>query len=462
MTASKKYSYPKTLPLLKFFWYAEAIRKNPIPYHNAFFETYGDTFSVRLGKNKYLLLSRDKDFAQYILQKNQKNYNKSKIQTQFLSKYLGNGLLTANGAYWLKQRRLIQPAFHKEKMEQLVALMNTTIVSELDSLASDAPLDVFSKMNQLAFNVVATSLFHVSPSDTSSEEKQERELQLNRLQTIIQKVQEFLVKEVRLPHKGWWFRLSGQVDAHKKLSEESRTILGNFIEERRNDTVEHGDLLDLLLATRYEDTGEPMSTKQLIDEITILFVAGHETTANALTFTTFLLAKHPEICQKVFEEVCRVESQTTNVVERLKLLEYTRACIDEAMRLYPPAWITDRENIEDDTITNFHIKKDTLVGVSFYEIHRNPKYWDQPDVFDPTRFLGDNKKKTAGCYFPFGAGPRMCIGMGFAIYEMLLATSYLVKKYTLSTAQDSITLHPLITLKPVDVKVIFSERNDIS
>lgn len=451
MTDSKKYTYPKALPLLKFFWYAEAIRKNPIPYHYAFFEKYGDTFSVQLGRNKHLLLSRDKEFAQYILQKNHKNYNKSKIQTQFLSKYLGNGLLTANGEYWLQQRRLIQPAFHKEKMEKLVGLMNTTIVSELKSFASDKPLDVF-----------ATSLFHVSPSDTYSEEQQKRKQQLDRIKVIIQKVQEFLVKEVRLPHKGWWFRLSGQVDAHKKLSEENRQILGSFIAERRNDTTQHGDLLDLLLATRYEDTGAPMSTKQLIDEITILFVAGHETTANALTFTIFLLAKHPEICQRVYEEICRVEAETDVVLERLKLLDYTRACIDESMRLYPPAWITDRENIEDDTVTDYHIKKDTLVGVSFYEIHRNPKYWEQPDVFDPTRFLGENKKKTTGCYFPFGAGPRMCIGMGFAIYEMLLAVSYLVKKYTFSTTQDTVQLKPLITLKPVDVKVSFSERNEVS
>lgn len=459
MATQKKYTYPKSLPLLKFFWYAEAIRKNPIPYHHSFFEKYGDTFSVKIGRHKHVLLSRDKEFAQYILQKNQKNYVKSKIQTQFLSKYLGNGLLTANGEYWLQQRRLIQPAFHKDKMEQLVSLMDTTIVSELDSLPSDSPLNVVAIMNQLAFNVVATSLFHVAPSNTSSEEKLKREEQLNRLQVIIQKVQEFLVKEVRLPHKGWWFKLSGQVNEHQKLSEESRQILGSFIEERKRNAITHGDLLDVLLATRYEDTGKPMSTKQLVDEITILFVAGHETTANALTFTVYLLAKHPEICEKVFEEIARVETETPVVLERLKMLEYTRACIDESMRLYPPAWITDRENIEDDTVDKYHLKKDTLVGVSFYEIHRNPNYWEAPDVFNPNRFLGDEKKKTAGCYFPFGAGPRMCIGMGFAIYEMLLSISYLVKKYTFSTSQNTLQVKPLITLKPVDVRVSFSKRS---
>lgn len=448
MLAKKNYNYPKALPLHKFFWNAEAIRKNPIPFHKRYFEIYGDTFSVKIGWNRRLLLSRDKDLVQYILQKNHKNYYKSKIQTDYLSKYLGNGLLTTNGEFWLKQRRLIQPAFHKEKMQQLIGLMQKTIVSELEQIPCEKPTPVFEIMNQLAFKVVATSLFHFSASEEV----------LKRLQFIIQKVQEFLVKEIRLPHKGWWFRLSGQKKLHKTLSEESKELIKNIIEERQKSNQTHNDLLDMLLATRYEDTGEPMATKQLIDEITILFVAGHETTANALTFTTFLLAKHPEVQQKVFEEVQAVESGSVDILEIISKLEYTRAVIDESMRLYPPAWITDRENLEDDTIGEFHVPKDTLIGVSFYELHRNPAYWEQPQLFNPERFLGKNKKKTAGIYYPFGAGPRMCIGMGFAIYEMVLAISYLVKNYKLSTSQATIQLNPLITLKPVGVEVAFSQR----
>ncbi len=448
MPAKKKYNYPKSLPLLKFFWLSEAIRKNPIPFHNSFFSTYGDTFSVKIGFKRRLLLSRDKDLTKHILQGNHKNYYKSKIQTRYLSKYLGNGLLTANGDFWLKQRRLIQPAFHKEKMQQLIGLMEKTIVTELKEIPLGKPVPVFEVMNQLAFKVVGTSLFHVSASE---------EL-LKRLQYIIQEVQEFLVKEIRLPHKGWWFKLRGEIKKHKNLSEESRTIIKNIIEARKSSNETHGDLLDMLLATRYEDTSEAMSTKQLIDEITILFVAGHETTANALTFTTFLLAKHPNVCDKILEEIVQVESETVIVSEQLSKLQYTRACIDESMRLYPPAWITDRENLEDDTIGDFHLRKNTLIGVSFYELHRNPAYWERPNEFDPERFLGENKKKTAGVYYPFGAGPRMCIGLGFAIYEMVLAISYIVKNYKLSTSQDIIELNPLITLKPIGVEVKFEER----
>jgi len=448
MSRKEKYIYPPKLPLLKFFWNAEAIRKNPIPFHRRFFEKYGDTFSVRLGRKKHLMLSRDKDLVEYILRKNHKNYYKSKIQTNYLSKYLGNGLLTSNGDFWLKQRRLIQPAFHKRKIEQLVGLMEQTIDQELQTLPQEQTVDVFSIMNRLAFKVVAKSLFNVSASEET----------LLRLQYIIQEVQEFLVKEVRLPHKGWWFKLSGQVQKHLRLSEESRGILQQIIEDRKQSNETHDDLLDMLLATRYEDTGEPMSTDQLIDEITILFVAGHETTANALSFTSWLLAKHPEIQDKVFHEVQTVTSETPNATEQLTKLTYTKAVIDESMRLYPPAWITDRENLEDDMIGKFSIREDTLVGVSFYELHRHPDYWELPDQFIPERFLGEAKKKTAGIYYPFGAGPRLCIGLGFAIYEMQLAMAYLVKNYVISTTQDSMNVNPLITLKPEGVKVAFKRR----
>lgn len=448
MKGEPTYNYPKSLSLFTFFRNAEAIRKNPIPFHRKFFNAYGDTFSVRLGRKKWLMLSRDKEVVEYILRKNHKNYYKSKIQTDVLSKYLGFGLLTINGSYWLRQRRLIQPAFHKQKMEQLVGLMQDTIQTELEGLPKNKELDVFPYMNHLAFKVVANSLFDVSASEST----------LLRLQEIIQSVQEFLVKEVRLPHKKWWFKLTGQIRRHEVLAAESKTILKKIIEDRKASGVVHNDLLDMLLATRYEDTGEPMTPTQLIDEITILFVAGHETTANALSFTSWLLAKHTDIQEKVLQEVRQMEAETTNPIELIVKLQYTKAVIDESMRLYPPAWITDRENLEDDTLGQFHIRKDTLVGVSFYELHRHPDYWDAPDEFNPERFLGARQKKSNGAYYPFGAGPRLCIGMGFAIYEMVLAIAYLVKRYQLTTSRDTIQMNPLITLKPVGAKIMLLKR----
>ncbi|MDQ6527945.1 cytochrome P450 [Flavobacterium sp. LHD-85] len=448
MSISKKYNYPPKLSILRFFVDAEGVRRNPIPYHQKYFERFGDSFSIRIGKSRHIILSRDNDVAQYILQKNQKNYYKSKFQSVYLSKYLGKGLLTVDGEFWLKQRRLIQPAFHKQKMNQLVENMKLTIVSELKEIVIDKKVDLFPMMSEVAFNVVAKSLFQFS----IEEEK------LDRIKYIIEAVQNFLIKEIRLPHKAWWFSISGQVKKHLQLAEENNAIIRGIIEERVTSQSEVNDLLNMLLETRYEDTGEGMSVEQLIDEIKILFIAGHETTANALTFTLQLLGSHLDVQQKVFEEILKVESESENVVEQLQKMTYINAVLNESMRLYPPAWITDRQNVEDDALGKFNIKKDTLIGVSFYELHRNPKYWDNPDKFNPDRFLGEQKKHSMQYFYPFGAGPRMCIGAGFAVYEMCLAISYIVKKYKVVSVRNTVNFNPLITLKPVGIEVVFSER----
>lgn len=448
MSINKKYNYPKQLSIIRFLLNAESIRKNPIPFHKKYFDQFGDTFSLKIGKTKHVILSRDNEVAEYILQKNQKNYQKSELQTKFISKYLGKGLLTANGDFWLKQRRLIQPAFHKQKMNQLVQNMEQTIASELQNLPEEKSVALFPIMNQLAFNVVAKSLFHIS----ASEEK------LNRLKVIIYEVQEFLIKEIRLPYKAFWFKISGQIKKHQELALESDAIIKEIVEEHIKSGTKQNDLLDMLLETRYEETGEGMSTQQLIDEIKILFIAGHETSANAITFTLHLLGNHPEIQQKVFEELLDIESQTDDVVEQLQKMTYTQAVINESMRLYPPAWITDRENIEDDELLGYKIKDKTLIGVSFYELHRNPKYWENPTAFNPERFLGEQKKKSYQYFYPFGAGPRMCIGLGFAIYEMSLTLAYIVKEYKITSSSKDIQVNPMVTLKPVGAAVTFSKR----
>ncbi|KIQ18114.1 cytochrome P450 [Flavobacterium sp. MEB061] len=448
MSENKKYNYPNRLSIFRFFLDAEGVRKNPIPFHKRYFDKFGDSFSLKIGFSKHIILSRDNEVAQYILQKNQKNYHKSKFQSVYLSKYLGKGLLTVDGDFWLKQRRLIQPAFHKQKMNQLVENMDKTIVLELDDLIEEKAVDLFPIMSQLAFNVVAKSLFELS----ISEEK------LIRIKYIIEEVQNFLIKEIRLPHKAWWFSVTGQVKKHLELAEENNSIIREIVEERGKSKEDINDLLNMLLETRYEDTGEGMSVKQLVDEIKVLFIAGHETTANALTFTLYLLGINPKIQQKVLDEITAIESLTENIVEQLQKMTYTNAVLNEAMRLYPPAWITDRGNVEDDNLAGYNIKKGTLIGVSFYELHRNPKYWENPDEFIPERFLGGQKKQSMQYFYPFGAGPRMCIGAGFAIYEMCLTISNLVKRYNITSVNSEIQLNPLITLKPVGVKVLFSKR----
>ena len=445
--AVKKYKNVKKVPFLSFLKNSGAITKDPIGHHRVFYEKYGDTFTILQLKNP-VVLSREVEVAQHILKKNHKNYHKSPYQSKNLSEYIGNGLLTANGAYWLKQRRLIQPAFHRERLERLLTIIAETVEKQLTVLPSNKTLEVLPLMSALAFDVVAKSLFQVTTIDQKMEE----------LKQIIAEIQEFIVTEIRQPHKRWWFRLNGSKGHHMQLVQKSRSVIQSLLDERRESQSKgkkHDDLLQMLLDAKYED-GEGMSDTTLIDEIIILFVAGHETTANALTFALHLLATHPEALQQVKEEAAVVKVSTDDLMERMAQYKYTRACIEEAMRLYPPAWITDRVALADDEVAGYKIKKGTTIGVSFYEIHRNPEFWTTPNEFQPKRFLEENRKESSGHYFPFGAGPRFCIGNNFALYEMIMTIAQIASQFELQDHTETLTLKPLITLKPEGVKMRFS------
>ncbi|PTX63849.1 cytochrome P450 [Kordia periserrulae] len=441
------YRYPKTIPFYKIFLKSSSITRNPIPFHKENFEKHGDSFAISPPFSKKIMLTRDAEIIKHLLRKNHRNYNKSKIQTKFLSKYVGKGLLTSSGEYWLKQRRLIQPAFHKEKLQRLVAIMDKTIEKQLSNLPENTNIDTYPIMNELAFHVVAKSLFNYSSDENT----------MHRLQKIIETLQGFIIREIRQPHKQWWYNVSGLVKKHLVLVKESREIINKVIEERRNSDKEHDDLLDMLLKAKYEDDGTSMTNEQLIDEILIFFVAGHETTANALTFTFQLIAKNPEVYQKVLAEIDAID-ETLSPMEKIGKLSYVKNCVEESMRLYPPAWITDRVAIEGDSFGDYTVEKGTMIGISFYELHRNSAYWKHPNDFIPERFSDENRKEITNYYFPFGAGPRMCIGNNFAMYEMMLSVYQMLKKYNIKTNQQHIEISPLITLKPINVKLTFSKR----
>lgn len=424
----------------------KGILKNPLPFHKENFSKYGDSFSISLGKGNPIIFTRDPIIAKHILQKNHKNYIKSELQTHYLAKYIGNGLLTANGSYWLQQRRLIQPAFHKKKLEGLMKIMFSEIELQLQKIKADTLVDVFPIMNDLAFHVVAKSLF--SYTDKGNK--------IDRLQEITERVQAMVVKELRQPFKKWWFQLNGSLKRTKALSDEARAILLEIIEERRQSKNSPDDLLQMLLEARYEDS-TAMTNQQLIDEILILFVAGHETTSNALTFALQLIAKDERVQEKIRKESSQFNS--ANIFESIKVLSYTQQCIEEAMRLYPPAYFIDRLSLEEDECNGVKIPKNTQVLMSVYEMHKHKDYWVKPEEFNPDRFSLDNKKEFTQSYFPFGAGPRMCIGNNFAMYEMVLTITEVLKMYELTLA-GKIDINPLITLKPKQTSIKFAKRQN--
>ncbi|MBZ9729565.1 cytochrome P450 [Salegentibacter sp. JZCK2] len=435
-----------TVSMFRFVKNAGRILKNPLPFHRENFEKYGDVFQIHIGLGQKIIFSRDAAFAEYVLQKNQKNYQKSTIQTKDLAKYVGKGLLTASGEHWAKQRKLIQPAFHKSHLSGLLQSVQEAIKIEIDKIQPNDEFDVFPVFNDLAFQTVVKSLF-------SSAANQE---QINRLQYITEAAQKMLVKELRQPFKRWWFHLSGKIKKHINLTREARQILEDIVEERKKSGVRYDDLLDMLLDARYEN-GEPMEKDQLIDEILILFTAGHETTSNALTFTCELLARNPEAQEKIFSEVEETKNKTQDLMEFVRSCSFTQNVIEESMRLYPPAYFIDRVNIEEDNFNGFKLPENSSILFSCFEIHRHKKHWDNPETFDPERFL--NAKTHSSYYFPFGAGPRKCIGNNFAMFEMIMAIAEVISRYKIAPKTSEIQIKPLITLKPKNAILRFENRS---
>lgn len=432
--------------VFRFLANAGSILKNPLPFHKENFETKGDTFKLHLGFGNEVVFSRDPEFARYALQKNQRNYSKSPIQTEDLAKYVGKGLLTAEGEHWKKQRKLIQPAFHKKQLAQLLDEMDSVIKEELTRIEINQPFDVFDVFNDLAFMTVVKALFQ---TDVDRDK-------INRLQYITEQAQKMLVRELRQPYRAWYFKYGGPIDKHLALTQEARIILKGLVEERKDSGEKPGDLLDMLLDSQYEDGGF-MEEEQLIDEILILFSAGHETTSNALTFAAELLARHPEWQEEIYEEYTSAKVDSNNLNEFLRACPVTKQVLEETMRLYPPAYFIDRVNIEADEHEGMEVPAGSNLLFSVIEIHKHKDFWDRPNEFDPTRF-DNNAGMKHQAYFPFGAGPRMCIGNNFAMYEMILAITELVAKFRITPKNTPIEILPLITLKPKNAILEFVPR----
>ncbi len=436
-----------TVSAYRVFKNRKSILKNPLPFHNENFNKLGDIFKVKIGPSGLILFTRSPEFIKQILQKNHKKYHKSTLQTEDLAKYIGKGLLTSNGEHWRTHRRMVQPAFHKKKLEGLIGIMNSAISSELERIQDNDVQDIYPLMGDLAFQVVAQSLF--SRNDIQGE--------MAELKRITETNQVMLIKEMRQPYLNWWFKLSGAINRHLDYSKEARDILDKIIQERIDSRIEKDDLLDMLLKARYED-GEPMSRNQLIDEVLILFTAGHETTANALSFTLFLLAKNKVVQAKAFESVSRVDLDDENHLENIVSLQYIKQCVEEGMRLYPPAYYIDRMSIEEDKLGEHTIPKDVMILLAVYELHRDPNFWNESETFQPERFNPENKKDFSNYYYPFGAGPRMCVGNNFAMYEMILVVARILKKYRTEVQAEEVELDPLISLRPKEVRLRFIPR----
>ncbi len=452
LTASLPPKVPRWLSIIRAFRFVQ----NPIPILNENLIRYGETYTFHIGGIKPGIVTTEPDIIQHVLQKNHRNYRKSDIQSVTLAHYVGKGLLTAEGDYWLRQRRLIQPGFHRSRLATLISLMQEEIATFIDEMLQqikEQPIvDVYKAMHVLAFKIIGKALFSTGLDHQT----------LERLSLQITEIQSFIIRVVRQPYARMWFRISGQNRKYELMSQEVKAIIREIIEDRLKQNKSHNDLLQMMIDARYEDTGKGMSLEQLLDECLILFIAGHETSANALAWSLYLLAKHPDYQERIFKEGESHLSPHMTLEDTRKLMTTTQV-IGEALRLYPPAWVIDRVAKEDDEIAGYQIPRGALVVLYVYGAHHNPRYWQKPEKFDPTRFDTSHGDQTASYrYFPFGGGPRLCIGNHFAMLEMQLVLSNLLQSFSIDPFGDpdqAPELLPLITLRPKGgIKLRFHQR----
>lgn len=413
--------------------------KDPLLAIRRGFDACGDTFRLKLFRE--IAVSRDPAFFRHVLVINNKNYKKGS-SSKMLNPVLGNGLVTSEGDFWLRQRRLVQPAFHRERLQELFVTMGKItkdFLDEMETFRGKNAIDIDAKMMGITADIALKTLF----GNISNEDKMQIYHQVNR-------TQRYLVTRVRRPYRIPLMYVNGERTRFKTDLAYFNKLVFDFIHQRHGMAEKPNDLLQLLLDSTDEETGAQMNDQQIRDEAITMFAAGHETSATGLSWLLFELARQPEIVARMRQEA--VLFDTVPTFEQLLKLTYTKQVIEEGMRLYPPAWTMTRESLEEDHIEGQIIPKGMSVFMSIYELHRNPNIWKNPLVFDPENFNAENvRNRPKFNYLPFGAGPRLCIGQQFAMMEMQLILASLIKRFDFQIdTSHHVGIYPQIVLKPTN------------
>lgn len=418
------------------------IRRDSLGFLRETFARYGDVAGYRLGPLRSALIVHP-DAMRHVLQEHVKNYTKDHVSYAIVRWVAGDGLLTNQGDSWLSQRRLAAPAFHRQR----IAAMGEMMVHHSEGIADEwgaaaargEPVDVAASMMHLALRIVGDALFGANV-DAQAETIGRNFNTLS--DQIVTRFRSGNVIPPVLPRRRdqEWRQALAALDA----------MIYGMIAERRRSDEDRGDLFSMFLLARDEESGERMSDKQLRDELLTMLVAGHETTATALTWTWALLDRHPEAAARLHAELDAVLGGRAPTVADLPLLRYTRMVIDETLRLYPPVYILARAVKAEDTIGGYRIPKGSAVDLSPYLTHRHPEFWPDPERFDPERFTPEQQAaRHKYAYIPFSTGPRMCIGNNFALMEATLALATIARRVRLRLPGPMPAPEPLITLRPV-------------
>lgn len=400
--------------------------------------THGDVSEIRLGKQRVVLLTHPDDIRD-VLVTNQKVFSKGQALER-AKVLVGDGLLTAEGDLHLRQRRLVQPAFHRSRIAAYAGAMTDAAMARQASWHDGQLLDANRAMMDITLAIVASTLFG---ADVQGETN------------AISQAMDDVFEAFDIGYGPLTPLFDMLPSARRRRFEAGKAKLDTTIErmiaDRRRAGTDTGDLLSMLLhATDTEGDGGGMSDKQLRDEAITLFIAGHETTANALTWTWLLLARNPTAEQALHEEIDRVLGDRLPTMDDLQQLPYTRAVIAESMRLYPPAYIIGRRALQAYSVGTFSFPARTLFLSPQFLVHRDPRWWPDADRFMPARWLdaAAAAARPKMAYFPFGAGTRICVGEQFAWMEAMLVLATLARRWRLHVDGPDPELEPIITLRP--------------
>lgn len=424
---------------------------NPVRVLSKYSVLHGDTFRFYFGGVKEAIVTTNPVVIQHVLKTNSENYHKSEIQVKRMGHFLGKGLLTTEGEAWRTQRRLIQTGFERKQLEVLSSIMQESLVDSLrdfDRQARIGPVDIYPLMMKITFGMVGRSLFGARL----------KEEDIDLISLAISTVQEFMVRQTIQPYLNPWFAVSGELRRHEEMRARAFGVLLDYIQRRREEAPGH-DLLQILMDARYSD-GQGMSDELILSESMQLLVAGHETSSNALSWLLYLLSSRPDCADRVRQEFDSVLGEKPLNYSDVPKFEFTTQVILEALRLYPPFWMVDRMALADDRAGDFDIPRGSTVLVFIYGVHHSPQYWENPETFDHERFTKVKARLHTPCtHLPFGAGPRGCIGGNYAMLQILMILSVLLRKYDFRLVPgQTIEARPMVILRPEHgIRMTFTE-----
>nr|WP_294796315.1 cytochrome P450 [uncultured Mucilaginibacter sp.] len=433
---STKYNLPNGVTRLQSLASSYKILTDPIALVTMRMKRFGGTYSAVIPGKGRVIITQDGDFINYVLREHHTNYQKADLGNAEAVKQFGSSLLFTNGDDWRRQRRLIQPAFHHGSIQQLYNTVINTINESLISFPQGDNIDIYPLMRQLSFSVLINSLFNISISKQLTDE----------LSSAFIDMQAFMLKDIFHPFKKLMYPFTGE---EKKVAERwvgIRKMLKEIVDRRRADDQPHNDLLNMLLSARYEDTDEGMDDDLLISELLVLLFAGHETTGATVSWLLYLISSDKKVLEKITNRIAEIDIMDS------PRDSYINAVISEGMRLYPAVWLSERLTINDDEFKGYTYPGGTSILTYLYGMHRSAAYWEDPEKFNPERFLTEEGtiNKNIKNYFPFGAGPRMCIGNNFAMAEIAFILHAIFNAFQIKPTATP-RAWPLLTMRPREV-----------